>query len=82
MATMSGELEWTEKSENEHHAYRDKAHYIVYKRSVAKWNVAVLSMYTDEPGGFEEKLGDYVVTTLADGKQLAQALADQRTWTW
>jgi hypothetical protein len=39
-------------------------------------------MFTDEAGQAEEKLGDYVVTTLADGKELAQALADQRGWTW
>ena len=78
MATMSEPLEWTD----DNHAYRDKALYHVYERSNGKWNVALFSMHTDEPVGFEEKLGDYVVTTLEDGRELAQALADQRSQSW
>jgi hypothetical protein len=78
MSAMSEPLEWTERSENEHDAHRDKAHYVVYKRSNGKWGVAIFSMFTDEPGQAEENVGEYVVTTLADGKELAQALADQR----
>jgi hypothetical protein len=27
-------------------------------------------------------IGEYVLDTLADGRELAQALADQRGWTW
>jgi hypothetical protein len=27
---MSEPLEWTERSENDHHAHRDMAHYVVY----------------------------------------------------
>jgi hypothetical protein len=73
-----GPLEWT----NDNHAYRDNAHYHVHKRSDGKWNVTLFSMRTDEPGGAEEKLGDYVVATLDDGKKLAQGLADQRRLSW
>ena len=70
-------LEWTD----DNHAYRDKAHYHAYERSDGNWNLAVLSMHTDEPGGIEEKLGDYALITLADAKRLAQGLANQRRWT-
>jgi hypothetical protein len=83
MAAMTKELQW-EKIGNEHHAYRDRAHYVVYPypRSGGDWNVALFSMFTDEPGGDEEKLGDYKeLTTVKDGKKLAQALADQRRLT-
>jgi hypothetical protein len=79
---MSKPLEWTGKSQNEHHAHRDKAHYIVYKRFDENWAVPIYSMFTDEPGTVEEKLGEYTLSTLADAKQLAQSLADQRGWTW
>ena len=82
MAAMSEALEWTEKSKNEHHAHRDKVHYIVYKRSDEKWAVPIYSMFTDEPDQAEERLGEYVATTLEDGKEIAQAPADQRGWTW
>jgi hypothetical protein len=83
MSAMSKPLEWTERSETEHDAHRDKAHYIVHKRSEGKWgvpifSVPIISMVTDGPDQVEEKLGEYVVTTLEDGKQLAQAVADQR----
>jgi hypothetical protein len=71
-------LEWTDGN----NAYRDNAHYRVYQRPDGNWNLAVFSMHTDEPGGPEEKLGDYVMTTLEDGKELAQALADQRRRSW
>jgi hypothetical protein len=76
MSTMSEPLEWTELSENEHHAHRDMAHYIVYKRSDGKWTVPIFSMFIDAPDQVEEKLGEYVATTLEDGKEIAQALAD------
>jgi hypothetical protein len=82
MGTMSVKLEWTEKSENEHHAHRDKAHYIVYKRDDEKWGVPIYSMFDDEPDQIEQMLGEYVATTLEDGKEIAQALADQRGWAW
>jgi len=39
-------------------------------------------MFIDAPDRAEQKLGEYVLDTLADGKQLAHALADQRGWTW
>jgi hypothetical protein len=78
MATVSASvrepLEWTD----DNNAYRDIAHYQVYARSDGKWNVAVLSMRTDEPGGHEEKLGDYEMTTLQHARELGQSLADQR----
>jgi hypothetical protein len=51
---MSKPLEWTEKSKNEHHAHRDKAHYIVYKRSDEKWAVPIYSMFTDAPDQAED----------------------------
>ena len=70
-------LEWTD----DNHAYRDRAHYHAYERSDGNWNLAVLRMHTDEPGGIEEELGDYGVMTLADAKRLAQGLANQRRWT-
>jgi hypothetical protein len=82
IAAMSEPLEWTERSENEHHADRDMAHYVVYKRSDGKWGVPIFSMFIDAPDRAEQKLGEYVLDTLADGKELAQALADQRGWTW
>jgi hypothetical protein len=82
MATMSAPirqpLEWTD----DNHAYRDRAHFHVYARSDGKWNLAISSMHTDEPGGPEEKLGDYEMTTLRDGREMAQGLADQRRWNW
>ncbi len=62
MSTMSEPLEWTELSENEHHAHRDMAHYIVYKRSDGKWTVPIFSMFIDAPDQVEEKLGEYVAT--------------------
>jgi hypothetical protein len=65
-------LEWTD----DNHAYRDRAHYHAYQRSDGNWNLAVLSMHTDEPGGIEEKLGDYRLVTLTDAKRLAQGLAN------
>jgi hypothetical protein len=70
-------LEWTD----DNHAYRDRAHYHAYERPDGNWNLAVLRMHTDEPGGVEEKLGDYGLTTLASAKLLAQGLANQRRWT-
>ena len=78
MATMREPLEWT----GDNHAHRDKAHFHVHERPDKKSVVTVFSMHTDEPGGQEDMLGDYVVTSLEDGKQLAQALADQRRRTW
>ena len=39
-------------------------------------------MFIDAPDRAEQKLGEYVLDTLADGKELAQALTDQRGWTW
>jgi hypothetical protein len=74
---VSQPLEWIEAPEDWHHAYRDKAHYGVYKRSDGKWGVPVFSLFT-EPDQAEQKLGEYVATTLEDGKEIAQALADQR----
>ncbi|MCV7342978.1 hypothetical protein [Mycolicibacterium rhodesiae] len=76
-------LDWTE----DNHAYRDRAHYHAYKRaspdpSGREWNLAVFSMHSNEPGGVEEKLGDYVLTTLLDAREFAQGLADQRSWAW
>ena len=56
--------------------------YVVYKRSDGKWGVPIFSMFIDVPDQAEQKLGEYVLDTLADGKELAQALADQRGWTW
>jgi hypothetical protein len=44
--------------------------------------VPIFSMFIDAPDQAEQKLGEYVLDTLADGKELAQALADQRGWTW
>jgi hypothetical protein len=82
IAAMSEPLEWTERSENEHHAHRDMAHSVVYKRSDEKWRVPIFSMFIDASGQAEQKLGEYVLDTLAHGKELAQALADQRGWTW
>jgi hypothetical protein len=82
IAAMSEPLEWTERSENEHPTDRDMAHYVVYKRSDGKWGVPIFSMFIDAPDQAEQKLGEYVLDTLADGKELAQALADQRGWTW
>jgi hypothetical protein len=41
---MSEPLEWTERSENEHHADRDMAHNVVYKRTDGKWGVPIFSM--------------------------------------
>jgi len=82
MATMRKPLEWIEKSENDHHAYRDKAHYVVYKRSDGKWAARIYSMFSDVPDQAEQEFGEYVATTLADGKEICQALADQRDWSW
>jgi hypothetical protein len=48
------------------------AHYVVYKRSDGKWGVPILSMFIDAPEQAEQKLGEYVLDTLADGKELAQ----------
>ena len=56
--------------------------YVVYKRSDGKWGVPIFSMFIDVPDQAEQKLGEYVLDTLADGKELAQALADQRGWKW
>jgi len=82
MAAMSEELEWTEIG-NALHAYQDKAHYVVYPRSDGKCGVLIFSMLTDKPDQVDkEKLGEYEATTPEDGKQIAQALADQRGWTW
>jgi hypothetical protein len=39
-------------------------------------------MFDDEPDQIEQMLGEYVATTLEDGKEIAQALADQRGWAW
>jgi hypothetical protein len=44
--------------------------------------VPIFSMFIDAPDRAEQKLGEYVLDTLADGKELTQALADQRGWTW
>ena len=81
MAAVSEMLDWTEIG-NEHHAYQDKAHYVVYPRSDGKWRVPIFSMFTDESDQLEQKLGEYVAPTLEDGKLIAQALADQRGRTW
>jgi hypothetical protein len=78
---MSDELEWTE-IRNEHHAHRDQAHYVIYPWFDGKWRVPIFRTFTDEPDQREQKLGQYLATTLEDGKQIAQALADQRQWTW
>ena len=42
----------------------------------------IFSMFIDAPNQAEQKLDEYVLDTLADGEGLAQALADQRGWTW
>jgi hypothetical protein len=42
----------------------------------------IFSMFIDVPDRAEQKLREYVLDTLADGKELAQALTDQRGWTW
>jgi hypothetical protein len=76
--TMSEQLKWTEHLENEQHASRDKAHYVIHERSDGKWDVAVYGMFTDEPDTAGQWLGDYLLETQADAKELAQALADQR----
>jgi hypothetical protein len=78
---MSDELEWTE-IRNEHHAHRDTAHYVVYPWFDGKWRVPIFKRVTDEPDQREQKLGQYLATTLEDAKQIAQALADQRRWAW
>jgi hypothetical protein len=39
-------------------------------------------MFIDAPDRAEQKLGEYALDTLADGKELAHALTDQRGWTW
>jgi hypothetical protein len=45
--------------------------------------VLIFGMLTDKPDQVDkEKLGEYEATTPEDGKQIAQALADQRGWTW
>jgi hypothetical protein len=74
--TMSEQLEWTEGLHQR--ASRDNAHYVIHERSDGKWDVAVYRMFTDEPDATEQWLGDYRLETLADAKELAQALADQR----
>jgi hypothetical protein len=81
MATMGVPLKWTDKSENEHHAYLGRTHFVVVRKSNGKWAVPLFSMFTHEPDQSEEKLGEYEARTLGDGKQIAQALADQRGWT-
>jgi hypothetical protein len=81
---VSDGLEWTE-IRNEHHAHRDKAHYVIYPWFDGKWRVPIFKMLTGEPDQREQKeqkLGQYLATTLEDGKQIAQALADQRRWTY
>jgi hypothetical protein len=83
MGCMSKPLEWTEsESGNEHHAYREKAHYHAYEASDGGGRLVIFSMFTDDPNTVEEKLGEYTLSTLADAKVLAQGLADQRGWTW
>jgi hypothetical protein len=71
-------LQWTD----DNNAYLDKVHYHLYKRPDGQWNLALFNMQSSEPGGFEDKLGNYVMTTFEDGKELAQALADQRRQIW
>ena len=73
---MSEQLKWTEGLQQ--HASRNKAHYVIHERSDGKWDVAVYGMFTDEPDAAEQWLGDYLLETQADAKQLAQALADMR----
>jgi hypothetical protein len=77
---MSEQLRWTEGLDQ--HASRDKAHYVIHERSDGKWDVAVYGMSTDEPNSTEQRLGDYLLETRGDAKELAQALADQRGWFW
>jgi hypothetical protein len=79
---MSERLEWTERFENQLHASRDKAHYVIHERSDGKWDVAVYGIFTDEPDTAEQWLGDYLLETRADARELAQALADQRGRFW
>ena len=74
------QLKWTQGLEQ--HACRDKAHYVIHERSDGKWDVAVYGMFTDEPDATEQWLGDYLLETRADAKELAQALADQRGRFW
>jgi hypothetical protein len=74
--TMSEQLKWTEGLQ--HHASRDKAHYVIHERSDGKWDVAVYCLFTDQPDATEELLGNYLLETQADAKELAQALADTR----
>jgi hypothetical protein len=79
---MTEQLEWTVRFENEEHASRDKVHYVIHERSDGKWDVAVYSMVTPETVTAEEWLGDYLLETRADAKELAQALADQHGRFW
>lgn len=81
-APLRPPLVWSD----DNHAYRDKAHYHAYEQpndqAGRPWRLKLSSMFTDEPGGPEEELGEYHVTSLADAKELAQALADQRGLAW
>ena len=64
-------------SEFQHDARRGRSHYVVYMRPDGQWVMTLFSMFTDEAGQVEEKLGDYFPSTLDDAKSLAQGLADQ-----
>ena len=74
--TMSEQLEWTEGIQLR--ASRDNTLYVIHERYDGKWDVAVYAMFTDDPDATEQWLGDYSLETVADAKELAQALADQR----
>ena len=79
MGAMSEQLDW----DSDNNAYHDRAHYYAYETSDGRGNLVIFSMFTDEPNTVEEKLGEVPhLSTLADAKQLAQALADQRGWSW
>jgi hypothetical protein len=75
---MSEPLEW----DDDNNAYRDKVHYYAYETSDGGAKLVISSMFTDEPNTVEENIGEDVLPTLADAKQLAEALADQRGWSW
>ena len=81
VVTMSEQLKWTEGLQQ--HASHDRAHYVIHERSDGKWDVAVYCLFTDQPDATEkELLGNYLLETRADAKELAQALADQRGRFW
>jgi hypothetical protein len=77
MRTMSIPLAWAKKPNGELEARRGRSHYVISRRSDGQWLMSIFSMFTDEPGQIEEKLGHYLPSTLDEAKALAQGLADQ-----